>query len=65
MPPPPKPPAITDWKAIARVNGFAIPDCELEQIVDVLDPLVSDCRKGFNESLYLVEPVGTFHLEEA
>ena len=60
-----KHPKLTDWKAIALVNGFSIPDCELEQIVDVLDPLVSDCRKGFDESLYLVEPVGTFHLEKA
>ena len=64
MPTRSKTPAITDWKAIARVHAFSIPDCELKQIVDVLDPLVSDCRNGFDESLSLVEPVGAFHLEE-
>ena len=56
---------MKDWEAIARVNGFDIPDRELQQIVDVLAPLVSDCRNGFDEGFCLVEPVGTFRPEEA
>lgn len=41
-----------------------IPAEELEHIRDVLKPLVNECRNGFEERLYRVDPVGTFRPDE-
>ena len=55
-----KPDKTPDWKAIAQANRFHIPSDELGRVAAVLEPLVSDCRKAFDEDLGLVDPVGTF-----
>ena len=53
-----------DWKELASAYGFAIPDDELEEVANVLTPLVKECRDSYEETLDSSEPVGTFRPEE-
>ena len=57
---PSKPDTQPDWTGIARANRFRIPSDELGRLAAVLEPLVADCRNGFDEDLGLLDPVGTF-----
>lgn len=41
-----------------------IPAEELEHVREVLEPLITECRNGFEEGLYRVDPVGTFRPDE-
>ena len=64
MPQSNQPLPLPDWDLFARACGFQIPEGELRGIAEILERLVSACREGFDDSLHLVQPVGSFRLEE-
>lgn len=53
-------PFTAHWDLAARANGFEIPEDELRQLTEILDPLVSCCRQAFDKELFRVDPVGSF-----
>ncbi len=52
-----------DYRELARIHGFEIPETEIEHLQQILTPLVEECRESYSKDLSLVEPIGTFRVE--